>query len=697
MYHAYTPRQSAQAGLRASITTKMQFAPRVISAAVWLAISALPTTAGAIGCNQWGNNVITGTFSGSCSLASGSSLEVTAPNGLISLTSEGAAVSIVATVGAASVTNAGTISGILNAISVSGTNAGNTITNTGTINGAVALGKATLNLNGNAGTLNGAVSGKGSRVNVNGLFTSGGSFDVDTFAIADGGVFTMGHAVSTTSGLTNAGKLAIAAGTTASVTGNYTQATTGILETGLSSAINYGKLAVSGTADFSASGKINVNVVGAPSLAAGNALSGVITAATLTPNAAGFTVTDNSSLFNFVASTSTVGPNQSVALTVVAAPASSNVVSSVGNANNPAGQGAAQVFDNLIAQGNTAPAAMGATITALGTLPTGQAVSNAVSQTLPLMTGGMTGLNASGLHTGNGVIQARLDANGQSSGDGFVTDRQFWVKPVGSWATQDDRNGVSGYKADTYGLLLGADQVLSSQLRAGAALSYMHSTVDSNSSSAPQQAKVDGYRAIAYGSYSLDPRTELSFQADLGSSANKGQRTINFGGLSSVASSDYNSWSAHLGAGLGRTYDLSAKTRFTPSIRADYTQMRDAAYTETGAGALNLAVVKNTTKELILAVDGKWAYALSNNKTLTANLGAGYDTLAKQSAITAAFVGGGGQFTTRGINPSPWLVRAGLGMKLNTSQAVEISARYDVEIRNSFSNQTASIKVRMPF
>lgn len=368
-----------------------------------------------------------------------------------------------------------------------------------------------------------------------------------------------------------------------------------------------------------------------------------------------------------------------------------------GAQNNP-GLGAARVFDALIGQGAAVTPGMAVVITALGTLPTEQAVSDAVKQTLPLMAAGMTDINSAAMHATNRVIQSRQEANkGLSSGDDFVSDRQAWFKPVGSWARQDDNNAVSGYKADTYGLVAGADTIVSPKVRLGAAISYMHSKIDGNSSVAIQQAKVDGYRLIGYGSYSIDARTDLSFQADIGGTHNDGHRGISFGGLSEVASASYSSWNAHIGAGLGRSFEVAPRTSFTPSLRVDYTQMRDDAYSETGADALNLTVEKNTTKELILSVDGKFNYAVNASTTLSANLGGGYDTLAKDSSITAAFAGGGGQFTTKGVHPSAWLARGGLGVTVMTSKAMELSVRYDGEAREGFVNHTASLKLRMPF
>ena len=592
-------------------------------------------------------------------------------DGTISGNSTGIKISGSSTV-VASLLNSGTISGVTNAIYV---------------DGSAAL--PNIDIIGTTAHLIGDVFAQNTALNITSgaSFTSQGAFDVGSFDIANTGRFNMANDVTTATSFTNAGTLAVAEGVTATISGDYTQASTGIFQIGASSNSIYGKLVVSGTATLPADAMIDVNVNSVNTLANGQTLTGVIAAGTL--SATTFAVTDNSTLFNF---TGAVNGN-AVDLTIAKA---TSVLDAFTTSGSGSGAGAATVLDQLIDA--EADGDMGTVITALGTLSTDQEVADAVQQTLPLLSSGMSQVTTNALHGTNRIIQSRQDSNkGLSSGDEFLGDRQFWLKPVGSWTNQDDRKGVSGYDASTYGLVFGADGVVSDTTRVGAAFSYMHSNVDGNSTVAAQSASVKGYQAIAYGSFSLDERTDISVQGDIGNNKNKGRRTIDFGGLNRVARSDYDSWSAHIGAGLGRTFELNPKTSFVPSLRADYTWIADESYTESGAGALNLKVRRNTTDELILALDGKLAHACTEHATVTANLGLGYDVLAEKAAISAAFTGGGAQFVTKGLDPSPWMLRGGLGLAMTTSSAMEISARYDFEVRQDFDNQTASVKLRIPF
>ena len=105
-----------------------------------------------------------------------------------------------------------------------------------------------------------------------------------------------------------------------------------------------------------------------------------------------------------------------------------------------------------------------------GGLSTERDVSNAVSQTLPLVTGGSMLATQSVLDNINGIIQTRTNsALGISSGDGVLGDKYFWVKPFGSRANQDDQGSVSGYTADTFGVVAGVDGRLSGAFRLGGA------------------------------------------------------------------------------------------------------------------------------------------------------------------------------------------------------------------------------------
>jgi len=329
-------------------------------------------------------------------------------------------------------------------------------------------------------------------------------------------------------------------------------------------------------------------------------------------------------------------------------------------------------------------------------LSTTQQQSNAVSQTLPVLTGAASQAVQAASTAVNQVIVGRLNTQrGQSSGDTFYTDKNVWLKPFGSRADQADTDGVSGYKANIFGLAGGVDGKVNSKLRLGAAFSYARSDVDSNAS-APQSLNVDSYQLISYGSYDLNERTALDFQADIGQNKNESSRTLSF--ASNVAKANYDSWTVHTGLSLSRSYALSEMNSLIPSVRVDYTRIRADGYQESGAGSLNLNVGTQNTEALVFGVDGKLVNKLNDKLTLSTSLGVGYDAMSKQNAITSAYAGAPtAAFTTTGINPSPWLGRGALGLAYKAKNGLEITGRYDLEYRQSYLGQTVSLNLNMPF
>ncbi|WP_417583820.1 autotransporter domain-containing protein [Nitrincola sp.] len=496
--------------------------------------------------------------------------------------------------------------------------------------------------------------------------------------------------------IVDGGMLSVAAGDTLILGGNYTQTADGVFKVGVTDDTTYGKLVVDGTAALPSNARIDVDVSN-PGFgfitAVDNGMAGIISATILDSDGT-FTVTDNSTLFNFGAQK----VDNQVNLTLSAAAAgegeSSNglteqIVVAKGNA---VALGAARALDSIFVSDPSGPIA-----TLFVPFTTDDQVNTAISQTLPLLAGGSQVAATSALTGMNRVVQARIESNrGLSSGDHFYGDEKFWLKPFGSWADQDDRRGVSGYKSNTAGLAFGGDTTVSDATRLGLSFAYARSSVDGNSTLAPNSAKVDVYQLIGYGSHALDEATEINFQLGVGQNRNKGTRDLSSFGTR--ATSRYDSLVATAGAGVGRNITLSDTTTFTPSVRADYSWIRDEGYTETGAGPLNLKVTSRTTDELILAMDGKLTQELKQDVLLSANLGLGYDLLNEQTSITSSFAGApGAAFTTKGMDPSPWLARGGLGLATHTAGGMEVSARYDAEYRQDFLNQTASIKLRWAF
>ena len=540
-----------------------------------------------------------------------------------------------------------------------------------------------LSFAGSSGTLNQALMagievvtiGSGSTIAFTGNAFNASALTGSQLTVQNGGILNAGGGLTFTGNLINSGGVVSTQNDSTTVSGDYTQTAGGILRIGATSAADHGSLVVVGTATFEADAAIDVDVATVNTLIAGSELLDVISAGTLT--ASTFIVTDNSALLNFsaVIDGNTVDLLGATAQTVVEATALGG---------KPVALGAAAVFD-------TSPSGLTDVIDQLNLLETEQEVANALESTVPIVAQ-LTNIATNAV---TGIVADRQDlTRGLSSGDGFMTDRNLWVKSFGGWTDQDDRQGVTGYDIDSYGLAAGVDGDLSSTWNVGFALAYINSDVESALELGSHTVDVDSYLAKIYATKMIDDVTALNLQIGAGVSDYDSKRRIFTG---DVASADYDSWNVQFSAELERSYQVSDKTVVTPYVNADYGYVDVDGYNESGAGALNLNVDDDSSDSLIIGMGAKASHSVSDNFLLTVNADIGYDLMADRSSLTSSFAGGGAQFTTEGIKPDEWVYNAGVAAKYSLTNGTEISFSYNINARQDYTDQSVSANFRFMF
>ena len=649
--------------------------------------------------------------------AGGSAITIGMMGSIATLTNEGTIIGTSTEPDVGAITNFHTIGTLNNSGTIRGTGgiailndyggAIGSITNSGVIDGDVLLGafsldNTVLKLEGSNSRIIGKVTGRAD-VTVNGRFATEGDFHIMNFTVANSGVLTLGHKITVSEmQFKNQGTVRILAGQTGSIVGNYFQSSGATLAIGVDSQSSHGTLDVTGSAHFEPGAKLAVAVSPGNTLANGQVMTVIKATGGVTADNDALVVSDDSELFNFQA----VVNAHSVNLMTVAdgggdpaSPGGGPVSNRVQAQGFSQGLGAARVLDGFITSTSNA-GDMVNVVNALGQLHSQAEVSRAVAQTLPLMSASMNQVVLDGMRGVNNVIQSRqADVAGVSSGEGFLTDQHLWFKPLASYADQNDRNGVAGYRAHTYGFVLGGDANVGQSSTLGLAFAYARTSIDGKSTASDNRADIDAYQLIAYGSHGLAalPNVEVNWQADAGINRNDGRRHINFGGLDRTAKSDFDSVTSHLGAGIGRGFALGENTRFTPELRADYFHIRSEAHKETDADALNLKVNAQTSEQLIAMLEGRLRHQLNNRMALLVDLGVGYDLLGENNDITASYVGGGAAFQTPGLDAGRWVGRAGLGLQSQAGEGLRIAARYDLETRSGLLAQTASVNLRWAF
>ncbi len=521
------------------------------------------------------------------------------------------------------------------------------------------------------------------------------SFSGDVYApgvsvtVAGGATYTMDSTVFSISGATfsNEGTLNVPVASVArpTIDGNLALQSSGTFSPSVTSQTNYSQVTVTGNVLLGGALAVNAASISG-TLTKGSTLTGVITGSAVTGTFA--TASDNSVLYNFIP---VYGGSQfSLA---IEDDATTSIASATAVMGNKAGAGAATALDTIAAAGG-----MTNVISAFGQMTSNQQISNAVSQTLPVLSGATTWNTLSVLSGINRIIEARhLQNKGISSGESFMGNNAVWMKPFGTWTDQANQNGAYGFKANTGGLMLGGDSAVSADTQLGAAVAWGNSYATSNAGVAPQSQTSNMYQFIGYGSYAIDQNLEANFQANGGWNNNTSNRQIGFMGTSAQGS--YSSAVWHMGAGIGRPMDVTEHTKLIPSARFDYTWIKNQGYSETGASnGLGLNVNSETYQMSVLGVDGKVVHQLSDHNSVNANVGVGYNFSPTQTWVAASFQGAPSlQFTTNGVNPSAVMGRAGAGYTYKIRQDVDVGVRYDIDFQNTYTNQTASVKGRWMF
>ncbi|MGE0349610.1 autotransporter outer membrane beta-barrel domain-containing protein [Hydrogenophaga sp.] len=576
-----------------------------------------------------------------------------------------------------------------------------TLNNAGRILGGIQTTGTTLNLLGTSSRITGAVANTAGSIRVlsGAVFTTENTFNAATFQVLSGGRLNIGastHTITLSSGsadaFNNAGTLYVPVGVQGQISGNYKQ--TGTLRIGATSAAAFGRLNVTGNATLDSGARFEVDVNAFNTLSTGQTLAGVLSASgTLTNSAPATNVVDNSALFNFESSVN----GSAIDLDLVAAGGSSSssegVVPAVTLSNLLNGVPAARVLDGYV-RGGVTGTDWDSVVTALGRQATNRDVAVAVGQAMPLLHGNAALAALAHSAASNAAVEAQLAGSGQSGG-ASSSGRSLWVKPVGNWVHQDGRDGANGYEVGTYGLVGGVQQDVGTAAALGLGVAYLQGNVDGEGFAENHRSDMESVQLMGYGRYALnDTGLQLTWRGDYTRSRVESRRSLAFIGRTAQARYFGDAW--HLGLGLSWAQPWQGMT-VRPLVALDWRQYASEAYTEDGAGALNLQVNAQKAREAILKVGAQVQKDFNTRTQWLTRAAVGADLSGQANTVTARFTGGGVAFTTEGLPRSRMVAEFGLGLRHRPSERMEISARYDLRLRKGLRDQTASVRLAWMF
>lgn len=247
-----------------------------------------------------------------------------------------------------------------------------------------------------------------------------------------------------------------------------------------------------------------------------------------------------------------------------------------------------------------------------------------------------------------------------------------WVKVLNGDSNQNERGGISGYDADSSGIIIGADGKLNEQTTLGLAFSHVHTDVNGDNGN---DTDVDTNLLTGYAGWENGPVTVLG-SLSYGKSENDSKRHI--ASETAKASYDANMLAADLSAGY--TFNLNENLAVQPIIGTRYTKVDIDGFTEKGpAAALSTGSQKLEVFDVGGGVKLKGTYG---NFKPTARLMAYRDLVQDSAQTNSAFTLGGNTFVTSGVEATKWTY--GVGLEWTHGQYT-LGAAYDYTRKADFT------------
>ena len=496
------------------------------------------------------------------------------------------------------------------------------------------------------------------------------------------------------------------------VSENYTQHTRGLIGLGVKSEANHASFEVDGIADFTDSNAIAMNVGADHTLFDGDNLDNALYMNSGLTGASDFRMIDNNLALNFEAVEASPGSDDVWDINVVAT-GLTTINAAQTFMGNQSGLDAGRILQDgmdftsdAFHALDTSWSPMHRALFELGSLSTEAEVSDAVERTLPALSGATNQVGLDVTRTMTGMLSNRLlSTSGMSSGNGYITNGNLWVKPFGGFADQNSNKGVSGYDGNFAGIASGIDWGVGDNGRMGVGVAYARSSMDSDGA-ANQNAVSKNVFASVYGSYMLTGALQLNVQAGYGKINNENNRQVNFAGINYRARSDYDGDVATAGVGLSHLFKASDTVSWVTSLRTDYALIDTDSYTEKGQdalslNALNLDVDGYKTEELIVSLKEEFQYKFTDSAMAFASIGVGHDAINDKAKMNANFVGGSfvniGNYRVDPIDRSSTIYTGALGVDVLTMSGWTVTGRYDFTGRSDYTNHVGSLRIVLPF
>lgn len=306
------------------------------------------------------------------------------------------------------------------------------------------------------------------------------------------------------------------------------------------------------------------------------------------------------------------------------------------------------------------------------------------------------------LETTTSRIAQVIAGNGShGAGTGISTGDEalkwgVWAQGFGSYLKQDPRGTAMGYTAHIWGTSLGIDRLVSHHSLFGVSGGFARTHIRTSDSGTGTDAS--SYQGNLYASYFRDA-WRVDGIVSCAYNRYDGSRHIVFGGVDRTATSNYGGYqySGYIEGGYTIT---GGGWNITPLVSLRYSHLHLDAYTEEGAGSLNLSVDSRSYDmfQSGLGTSLSRPFLWQGSRLIPEfHLKWFYDFIGDRQQATSTFTGGGASFSTGGYDPPRSSLNAGARLTLINRYGVTVSLNYDLELKKDFYSHAGYANIRFIF
>ncbi|OZI42565.1 hypothetical protein CEK29_12535 [Bordetella genomosp. 5] len=272
-----------------------------------------------------------------------------------------------------------------------------------------------------------------------------------------------------------------------------------------------------------------------------------------------------------------------------------------------------------------------------------------------------------------------------------------WAEVFGNWRTQDRTGNTASTRERTGGVFVGADHAVGVGWRAGAALGYTDSHIDTRERAS--RADVSSYTAMLYGGRSFEAGPG-AWKLMLGAGYTWHDISTERNALSQTAKleSEYGASTTQLFTELGYRWDATARTTLEPFVGVAWSDLRSRAFSESGgAAALSGSATRTTQTTTTLGLRGTQDVDVG---TLAGRLSAmlGWRHLFGDVTPTSRLAFEGSQaFTVAGAPIARDAAVLELGADLAVGRATTLGVSYTGQLAKDSREHGAQVNLRWRF